>query len=106
MSDALALAQVALNEDQFMPDFYDWLKENYRIFSHFEDEGLASYAAGFEHYSARTIVEVMRHKTNLREIGDGQWKLNDHRTPDMARLYLLLHPGHKGFFELRGRKAA
>lgn len=106
MAKSIALMKVRHNQEQFAPDFYDWLTKNYALFSYFEDEALAAYAAGFGHYSARTIWEVMRHRTNIREIGDGTWKLNDHRSPDLARLYLLMHPGHKGFFELRGRKAA
>ena len=105
MAKTIALMKIEQNREQFAPDFYDWMKHNYPLFSHFEDEALSAYMVGFGRYSARTIWEVMRHRTNLREIGDGPWKLNDPRTPDLARLYLLLHPGHKGFFELRRRAA-
>ncbi len=100
---AIARAQVLLHEKMFKPDFFDWLESNYPVFEYFEQSALKVHDAGFKHYSARTIVEVMRHRTNIREIGDGTWKLNDHRTPDMARLFLTLHPECAGLFEFRSR---
>lgn len=101
-----ARATVLLNYEKFKPDFFLWLQSNFPIFEYFERSAMQVRDNGFKHYSARTIVEVMRHRSNVREIGDGKWKLNDHRTPDMARLYILLHPDHDGMFELRGRRAA
>lgn len=100
-----ARAAVVLHESMFRRDFFDWLTSNYPVFEYFEQSANKVRESGFKHYSARTIVEVMRHRTNIREIGDGTWKLNDHRTPDMARLYMLLHPEHQGLFEFRVRKA-
>ncbi len=87
----------------FKKDFFVWLCNNYKIFECFEKSALKVWNSGFKHYSARTIVEVMRHRTNIREIGDGTWKLNNNRTPDMAKLYMLLHPEQEGFFEIRER---
>jgi len=104
LTDALALAME--NHHEFRDDFIAWLNANFPIFEYFERAAQHIFNTGRNHYSARTIVEVMRHRTALREIGDGSWKLNNDRTPDMARLYILLHPEQEGFFELRGRKAA
>lgn len=103
---AFALAKVASSGELFKDDFYIWLKNNYPVFEYFEQSAIKVRENGFKHYSARTIVEVMRHRTNIREIGDGTWKLNDHRTPDMARLFNTLHPECDGLFEFRARKAA
>ena len=89
---------------KYREDFPDWLRENFHIFEYFERSALQVSRSGFDHYSARTIVEVMRHRTNIREIGDGTWKLNNNRTPDMAELFLALHPELPGFFELRERR--
>jgi len=100
-----ARATVLFYDKHFHHDFYKWLNANFPIFSHFEISAIQTYQAGFKHYSARTIVEVMRHRSNIREIGDGNWKLNNNRTPDMAKLYLLLHPEHSDFFELRHKAA-
>lgn len=105
MTIELARAQVLLHPHQFRKDFYDWINSNFHVFEYFEQCAVKVWEAGFTHYSARTIVEVMRHRSNVREI-IGEYKLNDHRTPDMARLYMLLHPEHLGLFEFRERKAA
>lgn len=106
MSLEIARAKVLLHPHQFRPDFYSWLTANYHVFEYFEKSAIKVWEHGFTHYSARTIVEVMRHRSNIREIGNGEWKLNDNKTPDMARLYMLLHPEHIGLFEFRVRKAA
>jgi len=100
-----ARAAILLHQSMFKRDFFDWITANHPIFAYFEQSAQKVRESGFDHYSARTIIEVMRHRTNIREIGDGTWKLNDHRTPDMARLYMLLHPEHAGLFEFRVRKA-
>jgi hypothetical protein len=97
---------VVLNPGLFQRDFFEWISENFHVFDYFNKSANTVWERGFKHYSARTIVEVMRHRSNIREIGDGEWKLNDHRTPDMARLYMKLHPEREGLFEFRKRKSA
>ncbi len=108
MADYREVCQVIRkNADQFREGFYDWMTIfNFQIYQQFEEYADQTRKAGFDHYSARTILEVMRHRTNIREIGNGQWKLNNNLTPDFARLYMLLHPEQDGFFELRERKVA
>lgn len=90
---------------KFREDFPAWLEKNLAIWERFEREANAVYAAGRHHYSARTIGEFLRHETALAAQDDGEWKLNDHRWPDLARAYLMLYPERDGFFELRGRAA-
>lgn len=92
------------NLGKFRLDFYGWLKANLEIWERFERESNAVWARGRKHYSARTIGEFLRHESTLQAANDGEWKLNDHRWPDLARLYLLLNPDREGFFELRGRE--
>lgn len=89
---------------QFTPEFLDYLRENVHVYRAFEREALR-IATHRAHYSARTIVEVLRHESALRERGD-QWKLNDHHTPYLARLFALLNPAHAKLFEYREAKAA
>lgn len=101
-----ALATVAQHPEKFRADFADWLADNWQVFEYFAHSANAVWSHGWRRYSARTIVEVMRHRTAVREIGDGTWKLNNNRTPDMAKLYLLLNQDKVGLFELRERKAA
>jgi hypothetical protein len=86
--------------DVFRPGFAAWLADNRHVWHRFEAEAHKVRARGRKHYSARTIVEVLRHESALADSGE-PWKLNDHNTPDLARLYLLAHPDASGFFETR-----
>lgn len=93
----------------FCDDFPDWLEQNFTIWERFECEANAIYSSGRKHYSARTIGEFIRHETALQAAADGDWKINNNRFPDLARLWLHLYPERAGFFELREnekRKAA
>lgn len=99
------------NAAQFSEGFAEWLSENLHVWRAFEREATrvfgkrgGSRAVPPPHYSARTIVEVLRHNSLLNEKG-GQWKINDHHAPDLARLYHLVYPSRAGFFELRRRTA-
>jgi len=100
------LQKIRHHRGDFSEVFFDWMTIfNFQVFQHFEDQSRKTWEAGFRRYSARTILGYMRHETNVRE-QNSTWKLNNNLTADFARLYLLLHPEHKGFFELRGRKSA
>lgn len=86
----------------FRRDFMDWLSRNYPVWIAFEHEADRVWARGRRHYSARTIGEYLRHESALREgPNEHGWKLNDHYWPDLARLYLHMHPEREGFFERR-----
>lgn len=100
-----AIAMVALNQGKFRHDFTTWLAGNWHVFEYFAHAANAVWSHGWRHYSARTIWEVMRHRSAVRETAC-TFKLNDHRVPDVARLYMLMHPEHAGLFEFRERKAA
>lgn len=99
--EEMVLARVLSDQQRYRPGFYCWLKDNHHIFKRFIDEADKIRATGRAHYSARTIGEFLRHQTALRENG-GQFKVNDHAWPDLARLYMVLRPEALGFFELRG----
>lgn len=88
----------------FTTEFLAWLPENLHVFAAFEAEALAIARRGIRHYSARTIIEVLRHHSALHQAG-GAWKLCDRKTPYLARLFALLHPQHAGLFEFREAKA-
>lgn len=103
--------QVAIDHVRFYPDDYrsgfdQWLADNWEIFDHFCREADRMWVRhARRHYSARTIVEHLRHWSATREKG-GEYKINDWWTPHMARLYIAMNPGREGFFELREKKAA
>ena len=93
------------NADRFTPAFLAYLPQNLHVYAAFEREALHVVSRGFKHYSARTIIEVLRHHSALEEAA-GAWKLNNIETPYLARLFALMHPQHAGLFEFREAKAA
>jgi len=97
---ALALAHAWM----FTPEFLAYLPDNLHVFEAFEREAMRVVRRGARHYSARTIIEVLRHWSTLQEVGS-PWKLNDWHTPYLARLFALMHPEHAGLFEFRRAKA-
>jgi hypothetical protein len=91
---------VRCNTDKFAPDFHFWLLDNFAIWRRFKREADLVWQSGRRHYSARTIGEFIRHQTALRD-SNVTFKCNDHVWPDCARLWLLLYPERKGFFDTR-----
>lgn len=91
----------------FRNDMTEWLSVpvNYIVWSSFVYQANAIWNKGIRHYSARTIGEYLRHHTAMSDSGT-DFKLNDWIWPDLARLYMLVHPEREGFFETRGRRAA
>lgn len=80
-----------------------WCRDNPHIVLRFFDEADKVWLRGRKHYSARTIVEVLRHESALREIADTpSWKINNNAIPGLARLYVTVNPGRASLFELRG----
>lgn len=105
-----ALTFVETRPEMFRRDFSAWLEENWRIYLEFERRAGRLWEAGRKHYGARSIWEVMRYESAIGELA-GEWKLNDHRPPDLARLFMKMNPQCVGFFETRvapcsGRVAA
>jgi len=104
--------QDALNEvketQSSVPGFYSdefltWLADNFIVYEAFEDSSAKVINVGYHHYSARTIIEVIRHQFAIREIS-GNYKINNNNIPDLARLFMKLHPVYDGFFEVREGK--
>ena len=89
--------------EQFPADFMEWLPDNSAVWQGFCGEAVAIHQRGFKHYSARTIIEVLRHHSSLRDASE-PWKLNDHYTPYLARLFDLTHPERRGLWEYRETK--
>ena len=95
-----------MHADTFTREFLAYLADNLHVYGAFEREALRVVSRGRKHYSARTIIEVLRHESLLAEAGAGAWKLNDWHTPYLARLFALLNPQHGRLFEFREAKAA
>lgn len=103
--DEPAVSAMRAHADRFTDEFIEYLPHNLHVFRAFEREAMKVVARGWKHYSARTIVEVLRHHTALQESRGQGWKLNDWHTPYLARLFALLHPQHADLFEFRTAKA-
>lgn len=84
----------------FKPGFLSWLAANAHIYAAFEQEALSLIAAGRDHYSARTIVEVLVHHSILSATS-GTFKIGNDRAPDLARVFAIRHPEHATFWEYR-----
>ena len=96
---------VVSRPELFRDDFAEWLGDNWSVWSAFEIESNKVWDSGRHHYSARTIGEFLRHQTMVCE-ARGEFKVNNNRFPDMARLYALYYPGRDGFFEFRHSQRA
>ena len=100
---SLAIYQANMHAAELPPGFPAWMELNAHVFAAFEREAL-SVAQRRERYSARTIIEFLRHHTLLAEAGEG-WKLDNDMAPGLARLFAILNPEHQGLFEFRERHA-
>ena len=100
MQTAQLMAITEQHSDTFPASFTDWLRDNQHVWNAFVAQALSVVNVGFKHYSARTIIEVLRHHSALTE-GSGFWKLNDHTTAYLARLFALAYPQHAKLFEFR-----
>jgi hypothetical protein len=99
-----ALRLATENSAIFTAEFLAWLPNNCHVWRAFVDETFKVSRLGFEHYSARTIVHFLRHHSAVTEVG-GPWKINDHHSPYLARLFDLSFPQHVGLWEYRETKA-
>lgn len=96
-----ALMFVVSKPDAFRKGFVEWLSDNFHIWEAFEREA-NKIATRRDRYSARTIIEVLRHETALREApNELQLKITNNAAPDLARLYVMFYPNRKDFFETR-----
>jgi len=97
---ATVFDRIRSKPEAYRPEFARWLVANWPIWQRFENEANNVWQCGRRRYSARTIGEVIRHHTALTST-DPAFKINDHVWPDLARLYMAMHPDRDGFFETR-----
>ena len=95
-----AVATARENAQCFNPGFTAWLAQNTAVWQAFEREANKVWSRGRRHYSARTLIEFLRHETALGDSGD-DFKINNNTAPDLARLYRITHPTREALFELR-----
>jgi hypothetical protein len=93
------------NAELFRDNFLDWLPDNMHVWTAFAREVIKIQARGYEHYSARTIIEFLRHHTAVTERRGEGWKINNNYPPYLARLFDLTFPSRAGLFSYRETKA-
>ena len=98
------LSLIESSEDEFPEEFIDWLPNNLHVWNAFVSQAFKVIDRGFKHYSARTIIHVLRHHSMISETSESQWKINDHHSPWFARLFDLRYPAYKGLWEFRRTK--
>lgn len=95
-----ALTIVRASPDLFMEGFEAYLSEQWAVWKAFEHEAQRVAYRGRQHYSAKTIVEWLRHETVVKE-ANSLFKVNNNATSSLARLFVLRHPRFADFFEFR-----
>lgn len=72
------------------------------VWGHFERIALDMWRRGRTHYSARTILHVIRHHVDTTaHHTEAEFRLNDHWSPFYARRFMARYPECGPFFELR-----
>lgn len=97
---AEVMALVQRHAAMLRPDFQRWLTEQWHIWERFEREAHIVWDSGRRRYSARTLVEFIRHETLIRE-ACSSFKINNSYVPDLGRLYGYVYPERADFFETR-----
>ena len=88
----------------FRCDVYQWLLDprNVDVWRLFEREANRVWRnKANKRYSADRIVQDLRFESSASDSG-ADFKINDHHTAVLARLWTFLYPERAGFFELRG----
>ncbi len=89
-----------LEKDKYPEGFFNWLQYNSHIWEQFERYGI-SMANKRIRYSARTIIEVMRWNSDIKDRHSKLFKLSNNMTPGLARLWMAKHGlDHPTFFQL------
>jgi hypothetical protein len=104
MSPQAYVSFVRARPELFLDGFAVWLERNPAIWARFKQEA-DRIRRRRSHYSARTLVEFIRHETALTE-ADGAFKVNNNAARDLARLYMATTPGAEKFFETRDYAAS
>jgi len=88
------------NPDQFRSGFLDYAVANWHLYEGFEERAFQMAKTGRTHYSAKTIIQVLRFHSDLAEV-DSAFKVNDNWAADFGRLFMLRHPKYLGFFKTK-----
>ena len=89
--------------EQLEQEFEDFHIANPHIWDAIEEYVHKAISNGIEHWSMRSIFEVIRWDSAIRTNSRG-YKINDHLTPYYARHWNKIYPEYNEFFSLRKTK--
>ena len=72
--------------------------DNPHIYDLIEERVFEAIAAGREHYSIKTLFELIRWHTTITTRNDDGFKLSNNHAPYYAREFHKRNPKHAGFF--------
>jgi hypothetical protein len=81
--------------------WWEFHKENPKVYELFDKFTREAIASGRQHYSAYAIFEVMRWHTSVVTKSEEDFKLNNNHRPYYARYFMYRNPQYKDFFQLR-----
>lgn len=84
--------------------FREFHANNPRVYELFREFTLQAIGAGRKRYGAFAILNRIRWHVEIETRGD-EFRINNNWSPFYARLFMLDHPQHDGFFETRLSKA-
>lgn len=89
-----------LNGKSILDGFTEFHSKNPSVYRAFEREALRAIKRGRKKISAKLLINWIRWN-NFIETGDDNFKINDAYQSYYARLFVTIHPHHKGIFEFR-----
>lgn len=84
-------------------EFQTYIERNWHIVERAIVEAYRAKQGGKDRYSMRTIIEYIRHETELRD--GSEYQVNNNAAPAIARLAMVMIDELSGMFQTRERAA-
>lgn len=97
--------QLTFGADSIVERFERFHSENPQVYAWLRHQALLLKKRGHHRYSIKTLLEVLRWRSDVRTDGRDGFKLNNDFTAYYARLLMQREPELAGFFETRRVKA-
>ena len=81
--------------------WWEFHKKNPHIYELFKRFTMEIIRRGHEHYSSKAVFERIRWHTDVETEGNEPFKMTNNYTPYYARLFMVMHPEHEGFFRTK-----
>lgn len=92
--------QLTFGGESIAERFARFHEENPQVYAWLRHQALLLKRRGHSRYSIKTLLEVLRWRSDIKTSGD-TFKINNDFTAHYARLLMQREPELQGFFELR-----